>query len=262
MFSQFLAKIGIKVIVSVLVTLLTLGIPLYKSWKENKENENKLSQMQQKMNDLEEEMRLSNHATLHFGNMQNILELGLVKVEISGTKFIKKPIQDEIVKRWFFSDYRDYYIDVATFSFDAKYSVDLNKVFIKETPEKIVVYGLEVAGPDRSKETWNSEYTTVIRYATKKIDGKEVVDEAKYEDVLSKYRDKGFEFIKLNNEAKEEFFNRCDNGHEMGYVSKIVLENAENFFKSLFALQDPNKKVEFDYKNKPSQGAINFKELK
>ena len=270
MFSKFFAKIGINVILAVVITLLIAGIPLLKSWKDKSRFEDSLAQAQLRINDLEEKMRHSEHATLHFGKLHNILELGLVNVEISGTKFIKEPLQESIQKTFFpWSDnYRDYYIEVATFSFVATYSVDLKDVFIKEDPEKVVIYGLKVIGPKRTNEKWKTEYTTIIRYPAKKIkdaSGRkiEVLDETKFEDVKAKYRKEGYEqFTQLSNRAKEDFFNNCDHGHEVGYVNKIVLENAEGFFKSLFALPGSKKKVEFDYGSEPSSDAINFRELK
>lgn len=270
MFSKFFAKIGIHAVIAVLVTLVIVGLPLLKSWKDNKGFEDSLSQAQLRINDLEEKMRHSEHATLHFGKLHNILELGLVNVEISGTKFIKEPLQEKIQKTFFpWSDnYRDYYLEVATFSFDATYSVDLKDVFIKEDNDKVVIYGLKVIGPKRTNEKWKTEYTTIIRYPAKKIKNAsgreiEVLDETKFEDVKAKYRKEGYEYFNLlSNKAKEDFFNSCDQGHEVGYVSKIVLENAEGFFKSLFALPGSKKKVEFDYGSEPDSNAINFRELK
>ena len=270
MFSKFFAKIGSNVILAVVITIIVAGIPLLKSWKDKSGFEDSLAQAQLRINDLEEKMRHSEHATLHFGKLHNILELGLVNVEISGTKFIKEPLQESIQKTFFpWSDnYRDYYLEVATFSFDATYSVDLKDVFIKEDPDKVVIYGLKVIGPKRTNEKWKTEYTTIIRYPAKKIKsagGKkiEVLDETKFEDVKAKYRKEGYEFFNLlSNKAKEDFFNSCDQGHEVGYVNKIVLENAEGFFKSLFALPGSKKKVEFDYGSEPDSSAINFKELK
>ena len=255
---------------TLLLILLAAGVLAVKSWRDKSGFEDSLAQAQLRINDLEEKMRHSEHATLHFGKLHNILELGLVNVEISGTKFIKEPLQESIQKTFFpWSDnYRDYYIEVATFSFEATYSVDLKDVFIKEDSEKVVIYGLKVIGPKRTNEKWKTEYTTIIRYPAKKIKdagGKkiEVLDETKFEDVKAKYRKEGYEqFTQLSNRAKEDFFNNCDHGHEVGYVNKIVLENAEGFFKSLFALPDSKKKVEFDYSGEPDSSAINFKELK
>ena len=270
MFSKFLAKIGINAIIAVAITLLIAGIPLLKSWNDKSGFEDSLAQAQLRIKDLEEKMRHSEHATLHFGKLHNILELGLVNVEISGTKFIKEPLQESIQKTFFpWSDnYRDYYLEVATFSFEATYSVDLKDVFIKEDSDKVVIYGLKVIGPKRTNEKWKTEYTTIIRYPAKKIksaSGKkiEMLDETKFEDVKAKYRKEGYEYFNLlSNKAKEDFFNNCDHGHEVGYVNKIVLENAEGFFKSLFALPGSKKKVEFDYGSKPASDAINFRELK
>lgn len=255
---------------TLLLILLAAGVLAVKSWRDKSGFEDSLAQAQLRINDLEEKMRHSEHATLHFGKLHNILELGLVNVEISGTKFIKEPLQESIQKTFFpWSDnYRDYYIEIATFSFEATYSVDLKDVFIKEDPEKVVIYGLKVIGPKRTNEKWKTEYTTIIRYPAKKIkdaSGKkiEVLDETKFEDIKAKYRKEGYEqFTQLSNRAKEDFFNNCDHGHEVGYVNKIVLENAEGFFKSLFALPDSKKKVEFDYSGEPDSSAINFKELK
>jgi hypothetical protein len=270
MFSKFFAKIGSNVILAVVITIIVAGIPLLKSWKDKSGFEDSLAQAQLRINDLEEKMRHSEHATLHFGKLHNILELGLVNVEISGTKFIKEPLQESIQKTFFpWSDnYRDYYLEVATFSFDATYSVDLKDVFIKEDPDKVVIYGLKVIGPKRTNEKWKTEYTTIIRYPAKKVQAAggrkiEVLDETKFEDVKAKYRKEGYEFFNLlSNKAKEDFFNSCDQGHEVGYVNKIVLENAEGFFKSLFALPGSKKKVEFDYSSEPASDAINFRELK
>ena len=270
MFSKFFAKIGSNVILAVVITIIVAGVPLLKSWKDKSSFEDSLAQAQLRINDLEEKMRHSEHATLHFGKLHNILELGLVNVEISGTKFIKEPLQEKIQKTFFpWSDnYRDYYLEVATFSFDATYSVDLKDVFIKEDPDKVVIYGLKVIGPKRTNEKWKTEYTTIIRYPAKKVQGAggkkiEVLDETKFEDVKAKYRKEGYEYFNLlSNKAKEDFFNSCDQGHEVGYVNKIVLENAEGFFKSLFALPNSKKKVEFDYSNEPVSDAINFRELK
>ena len=270
MFSKFFAKIGINALIAIVITLLILGIPLLKSLKDKSGFEDSLAQAQLRINDLEEKMRHSEHATLHFGKLHNILELGLVNVEISGTKFIKEPLQEKIQKTFFpWSDnYRDYYLEVATFSFDATYSVDLKDVFIKEDPDKVVIYGLKVIGPKRTNEKWKTEYTTIIRYPAKKVQvagGKkiEVLDETRFEDVKAKYRKEGYEYFNLlSNKAKEDFFNSCDQGHEVGYVNKIVLENAEGFFKSLFALPNSKKKVEFDYGSEPASDAINFRELK
>ena len=270
MFSKFFAKIGSNVILAVVITLIVAGIPLLKSWKDKSGFEDSLAQAQLRINDLEEKMRHSEHTTLHFGKLHNILELGLVNVEISGTKFIKEPLQEKIQKTFFpWSDnYRDYYLEVATFSFDATYSVDLKDVFIKEDHDKVVIYGLKVIGPKRTNEKWKTEYTTIIRYPAKKVQGAggkkiEVLDETKFEDVKAKYRKEGYEYFNLlSNKAKEDFFNSCDQGHEVGYVNKIVLENAEGFFKSLFALPNSKKKVEFDYSNEPASDAINFRELK
>ena len=270
MFSKFFAKIGINALIAIVITLLILGIPLLKSLKDKSGFEDSLAQAQLRINDLEEKMRHSEHATLHFGKLHNILELGLVNVEISGTKFIKEPLQEKIQKTFFpWSDnYRDYYLEVATFSFDATYSVDLKDVFIKEDPDKVVIYGLKVIGPKRTNEKWKTEYTTIIRYPAKKVQGAggkkiEVLDETRFEDVKAKYRKEGYEYFNLlSNKAKEDFFNSCDQGHEVGYVNKIVLENAEGFFKSLFALPNSKKKVEFDYDSEPVSDAINFRELK
>ena len=267
MFSKALI---IAVNTALLLILLVAAVLAVKSWREKTGFEDSLSQAQLRINDLEEKMRHSEHATLHFGKLHNILELGLVNVEISGTKFIKEPLQESIQKTFFpWSDnYRDYYVEVATFSFEATYSVDLKDVFIKEDPEKVVIYGLKVIGPKRTNEKWKTEYTTIIRYPAKKIkdaSGRkiEVLDETKFEDVKAKYRKEGYEYFNLlSNKAKEDFFNSCDQGHEVGYVSKIVLENAEGFFKSLFALPGSKKKVEFDYGSEPDSDAINFRELK
>ena len=266
MFSKWFVAIN----TIVLVVLLCAGVMLLKSWKDKSGFEDSLAQAQLRINDLEEKMRHSEHATLHFGKLHNILELGLVNVEISGTKFIKEPLQESIQKTFFpWSDnYRDYYLEVATFSFDATYSVDLKDVFIKEDSDKVVIYGLKVIGPKRTNEKWKTEYTTIIRYPAKKVQGAggrkiEVLDETKFEDVKAKYRKEGYEFFNLlSNKAKEDFFNSCDQGHEVGYVNKIVLENAEGFFKSLFALPNSKKKVEFDYDSEPVSDAINFRELK
>ena len=266
MFSKFIVAVN----TIVLLILLGTGVTLLKLWGDKKADAEMLSQAQLRISDLEEKMRHSEHATLHFGKLHNILELGLVNVEISGTKFIKEPLQESIQKTFFpWSDnYRDYYLEVATFSFEATYSVDLKDVFIKEDPEKVVIYGLKVTGPKRTNEKWKTEYTTIIRYPAKKIkdpSGRkiEVLDETKFEDVKAKYRKEGYEqFTLLGNKAKEDFFNNCDQGHEVGYVNKIVLENAEGFFKSLFALPNSKKKVEFDYDSEPVSDAINFKELK
>ena len=270
MFSKFFAKIGVNALIAIVITLLIVGLPLLKSLKDKSGFEDSLAQAQLRINDLEEKMRHSEHATLHFGKLHNILELGLVNVEISGTKFIKEPLQEKIQKTFFpWSDnYRDYYLEVATFSFDATYSVDLKDVFIKEDPDKVVIYGLKVIGPKRTNEKWKTEYTTIIRYPAKKVQGAggkkiEVLDETKFEDVKAKYRKEGYEYFNLlSNKAKEDFFNSCDQGHEVGYVNKIVLENAEGFFKSLFALPNSKKKVEFDYDSEPVSDAINFRELK
>ncbi|MBQ4438784.1 hypothetical protein II898_07900 [bacterium] len=266
MFSKFIVAIN----TILLLILLGTGVMLLKLWSDKKADAETLSQAQLRISDLEEKMRHSEHATLHFGKLHNILELGLVNVEISGTKFIKEPLQESIQKTFFpWSDnYRDYYLEVATFSFDATYSVDLKDVFIKEDSDKVVIYGLKVICPKRTNEKWKTEYTTIIRYPAKKIkdaSGRkiEVLDETKFEDVKAKYRKEGYEqFTLLSNKAKEDFFNNCDQGHEVGYVNKIVLENAEGFFKSLFALPGSKKKVEFDYGSKPDSSAINFKELK
>ena len=270
MFSKFFAKIGVNALIAIVITLLIVGLPLLKSLKDKSGFEDSLAQAQLRINDLEEKMRHSEHATLHFGKLHNILELGLVNVEISGTKFIKEPLQEKIQKTFFpWSDnYRDYYLEVATFSFDATYSVDLKDVFIKEDSDKVVIYGLKVIGPKRTNEKWKTEYTTIIRYPAKKVQGAggkkiEVLDETKFEDVKAKYRKEGYEYFNLlSNKAKEDFFNSCDQGHEVGYVNKIVLENAEGFFKSLFALPGSKKKVEFDYGSEPDSNAINFRELK
>ena len=270
MFSKFFAKIGINAVIAIVITLFIVGLPLLKSLKDKSGFEDSLAQAQLRINDLEEKMRHSEHATLHFGKLHNILELGLVNVEISGTKFIKEPLQEKIQKTFFpWSDnYRDYYLEVATFSFDATYSVDLKDVFIKEDPDKVVIYGLKVIGPKRTNEKWKTEYTTIIRYPAKKVQGAggkkiEVLDETRFEDVKAKYRKEGYEYFNLlSNKAKEDFFNSCDQGHEVGYVNKIVLENAEGFFKSLFALPNSKKKVEFDYDSEPVSDAINFRELK
>ena len=266
MFSKFIVAIN----TIVLLILLGTGVTLLKLWGDKKADAETLSQAQLRISDLEEKMRHSEHATLHFGKLHNILELGLVNVKISGTKFIKEPLQESIQKTFFpWSDnYRDYYLEVATFSFDATYSVDLKDVFIKEDPDKVVIYGLKVIGPKRTNEKWKTEYTTIIRYPAKKVQGAggrkiEVLDETKFEDVKAKYRKEGYEFFNLlSNKAKEDFFNSCDQGHEVGYVNKIVLENAEGFFKSLFALPNSKKKVEFDYDSEPVSDAINFRELK
>ena len=270
MFSKFFAKIGINAVIAIVITLFIVGLPLLKSLKDKSGFEDSLAQAQLRINDLEEKMRHSEHATLHFGKLHTILELGLVNVEISGTKFITEPLQEKIQKTFFpWSDnYRDYYLEVATFSFDATYSVDLKDVFIKEDPDKVVIYGLKVIGPKRTNEMWKTEYTTIIRYPAKKVQGAggkkiEVLDETRFEDVKAKYRKEGYEYFNLlSNKAKEDFFNSCDQGHEVGYVNKIVLENAEGFFKSLFALPNSKKKVEFDYDSEPVSDAINFRELK
>ncbi|MBO4710831.1 hypothetical protein J5681_02805 [bacterium] len=283
-------QIGIGTIIGVLVTALLFGIPLVKSWfgrfklkREFKEKEKilektfeekakawqeSLSQASLKVNDLEEQMRHQNHATLHFGELSEILALGLVKVRISGTKFIKEPIQEGIQEGgWFSSNYRDYYLEVATFSFDATYNVDLANVYVKQDSKGIIVYGLKVGSPQRVNEDWTQEYNTVIRYSTKKVkdaNGKEfeTLDDTKYEDVKSEYNKKGYDQItKIRDKVRNEFYDRCDEGHEAGYVNDVVLQKAEMFLKGVFA--PISKNVEFDYSNYtgiPDRRAVTLKE--
>ena len=286
MLALLIEKIGIDVIIAVFVTLLVTGIPLVKSWlgkaklkNELKDKEKKLEEKEKnlyekentwrmKIKDLEDKIRRDNHATLHFGSLQHILELGLVKTNISGTKFIKEPLQENIQEKWFRDDYRDYYLEVATFSFDATYSVDLSQVFVKQDSQGIIIYGLKVVGPKRTDEKWHSEYRTVVRYFAKKektSDGKEinVLDETKHDDLTDDYLNNVFnqktinQIATIRDRVKEEFYQRCDNGHEVSYVNEVVLQKAEIFLRGIFA--PVSKNVEFCYDRMPDNRAITLK---